>query len=72
MVLSEVPDKDNPGARGCGLGLWHTSSARKDSTDSKPRHRVGRGPKKAEALFFKKGENKIRKSGEEESSIYRI
>jgi hypothetical protein len=28
--------------------------------------------KKAEALFFKKGENKIRKSGEEESSIYKI
>jgi len=34
------------------LGLWHTSSAPKDSTDSKPRH--GRGPKTAEAFLKKK------------------
>jgi hypothetical protein len=42
------------GPRGCGLGLWHTSSTRKDSTDSKPRQRVGRGPKTAEAFLRKK------------------
>jgi hypothetical protein len=42
------------GARGCGLGLGHTSSSRKDSTDSKPRQRVGRGTKTAEAFLRKK------------------
>jgi hypothetical protein len=57
--------------RGCGLGLWHTSSARKNSTGSKPRQRVGRGPKKAEA-FLKTEENKIKGGGEEENSGYKI
>jgi len=51
------------------LGLWHTSSARKNSTDSKPRQRVGRGPKKTEAFLRKK---KIKLKKVEKTKVHAI